>query len=556
MESIQEERFKNLLIINQYLKESDLVDLPKTTNLLDFICKNKLVDYNLVSELLNRFFGIKTYKLSHSNINKDIVKSIFDYDFVKKYNIMPFDIIDNKLHIVMSNPLDDTAYEDTKIISGYDVEVYFSYYEDINFFINYFFNNENLDSITEEFIEETNEITEEISNIEENIEVEEAPITKIIDTIIDSSIFLNASDIHIEPFEDIIRIRFRIDGHLETQNQLDKKMYSNIISRLKIMSGMDISITKLPQDGYLKLKKNGVNVDLRFSTLPTFFGEKFVIRIIYPNKSLDFINHELGFFDEDIIKIKNILKNNSGVIFVTGPTGSGKTTTLNSFISYLNKENVNIITVEDPIENSIHGVNHVLINSKINIYFNNILRNILRHDPDIIMIGEIRDEETANITIQSATTGHLVLTTLHTNDSITTIHRLLEMNIKPYLITSVVKGIISQRLVRRLCNHCKEKIKVPPYYANLLKLSTDENVYKAVGCEKCRNTGYSGRFVIYEILEFDKETRKIIDSTQNIDILSKRLKKYGFSTMQDNAIKNVLLGNTSLEEICNVLYTN
>lgn len=368
---------------------------------------------------------------------------------------------------------------------------------------------------------------------------------EILDNIIRDAILKNAGDIHIEPFEKIIRIRFRIDGCMHTVNKFEISLLEQLISRLKIISGMDISEKRLPQDGSFKFNEQ---ISFRVSTLPTINGEKAVIRLIYVDNN-DLNKNNLGFFEEDLPYIEKLFQNPYGAIIITGPTGSGKTTTLNSFIKDLNTDEVNIVTVEDPVENIIYGVNQININPKINFDFPMALRAILRQDPDIIMLGEIRDSITANIAMRSAITGHLVLTTLHTNDAISSIMRLRDMGIENFMISAAVKGVISQRLVRRLCPHCKKEIKISEADAKIFSLPINTIVYESSGCEFCNNIGYKGRLALYEYFLVDEKIRSLIENKSSYDEIKYYLSENNFLTLKDNAIKNVLLGNTSLREI-------
>ena len=365
-------------------------------------------------------------------------------------------------------------------------------------------------------------------------------MSSLVSSIVQAAIEQKSSDIHIEPSKNKIILRFRTDGQLAVKKHLDISILSNLLSYLKIKSNLDIAEFRLPKDGSFKIDEIS-DIDFRISILPTIFGEKVVIRLIYKDTiDLDLNNNGI-FYEKDIIIIKNMLRKN-GCVLVTGPTGSGKTTSLSSFLSFLNKENVNITTIEDPVENILPRVNHVSLNSKIGIDFGMLLKHILRQDPDIIMIGEIRDEETAQIVVRSSITGHLVLSTLHTNDAISTISRLVDMGVEKYLLLEALNGIISQRLVRRLCTACKEKTQATSWIQEQYNIS---EVYQPIGCEKCSGTGYKGRFAIYEILYLTKEIKHNI-SQNNIEQIH-------YTTIKENAINEILLGNTSLNEVYSIL---
>ena len=371
----------------------------------------------------------------------------------------------------------------------------------------------------------------------------------ILNKLISDAILKNAGDIHIEPFENTIRIRYRIDGCMYVIKNFDIKILDALIARLKIIANMDISEKRLPQDGNFKFNDK---VSFRVSTLPTINGEKAVIRLIYvDNNNLN--KNNLGFFECDLANIEKLFKNTYGAIIITGPTGSGKTTTLNSFIKDLNTEQVNIITVEDPVENIIYGVNQVNINPKINFDFPESLRTILRQDPDIIMLGEIRDSKTASIAMRSAITGHLVLSTLHTNDAISSIIRLKDMGVENFMISSALRGVISQRLVRRFCPKCKKKTKLKKSDLEILGLAPnyiDYEIYESVGCDACNNIGYKNRLAVYEYFLVDDKIKYLISSNNCYDDVKKYLlEQKNFKTLKENAIKNILSGNTSIDEV-------
>jgi type IV pilus assembly protein PilB len=364
----------------------------------------------------------------------------------------------------------------------------------------------------------------------------------------------NASDIHIEPTENNIRVRLRIDGHLSEFQSVDISLLPNLISRLKIMGNMDVSDRRLPQDGHFNQAVNSKLIDFRLSTMPTIFGEKAAIRLIYKEKS-QLSKEDLGFFPHDLEKITRLFQNPYGAILLTGPTGCGKSTTLASFMQELNKEDVNIVTIEDPVEHILTGANQININPKAGLNFANALRSILRQDPDILMVGEIRDEETAQLAIQAALTGHLVLSTLHTYSAVSAITRLLDMRVPDYLAASAIKGIISQRLVRRVCEHCKTTVKISPTHARLLDLPENTEISEGKGCSHCGGTGLRGRFAVYEYFTITDELSQLIDRRRGIGIIKKYLEEHDFHSMRDNAIKNVLQGNTTPAEIiANVIF--
>lgn len=393
---------------------------------------------------------------------------------------------------------------------------------------------------------------------DENLKVDDIDAISFIDELIKEAINLKASDIHIETYLDEIRIRYRIYGKLKTVDKLNAKYHSILLTRIKLMSGMDIAEKRLPQDGRIDFYYNNRLIDLRISTIPTVDGEKAVIRILDSEKfKVD--KNNLGISKEDIKIIDNLLKYENGMILVTGPTGCGKTTTLYALIQELNKDDVNIVTIEDPVEYKIRGINQIQINEKAGIYFNNTLRSILRQDPDIILVGEMRDIDTANIGIRASITGHKVFTTLHTNDAYSTILRLMDMGVEDYLIKSSVKGVISQRLVRRLCPNCRQKVKIKEDEKYLFEQFFDKDKinykYEAVGCEKCID-GYIGRLAIMEILPMNKEILLNINKDIDIKKLEKIGEKYNIKTIMEKGLGYVLEGRVSLEDIMEISFSD
>lgn len=393
---------------------------------------------------------------------------------------------------------------------------------------------------------------------DENLKVDDIDAISFIDELIKEAINLKASDIHIETYLDEIRIRYRIYGKLKTVDKLNAKYHSILLTRIKLMSGMDIAEKRLPQDGRIDFYYNNRLIDLRISTIPTVDGEKAVIRILDSEKfKVD--KNNLGISKEDIKIIDNLLKYENGMILVTGPTGCGKTTTLYALIQELNKDDVNIVTIEDPVEYKIRGINQIQINEKAGIYFNNTLRSILRQDPDIILVGEMRDIDTANIGIRASITGHKVFTTLHTNDAYSTILRLMDMGVEDYLIKSSVKGVISQRLVRRLCPNCRQKVKIKDDEKYLFEQFFDKDKinykYEAVGCEKCID-GYIGRLAIMEILPMNKEILLNINKDIDIKKLEKIGEKYNIKTIMEKGLGYVLEGRVSLEDIMEISFSD
>ena len=385
-------------------------------------------------------------------------------------------------------------------------------------------------------------------------EVNNAPVVRFVDSIIQHAIRTRASDIHIEPYEKNIRIRFRIDGELQEIMTSSKRAHSAIVTRIKILGRMDIAEKRLPQDGRVEMHVDNKDVDLRISILPTVYGEKIVIRLLDRSSTI-LTKSQLGFSEENIKMFDKIIRSPNGIILVTGPTGSGKTTTLYAVLQELNKVSRNIITVEDPVEYRLDGVNQVQVNVKAGLTFANGLRSILRQDPDIIMIGEIRDSETAEIAVRAAITGHLVLSTMHTNDSASTVSRLVDMGIEPYLVSSSVVGVVAQRLVKKICINCKQEYKPTHSERDLLHLADGDILSRGAGCSICGNTGYRGRTAIHEVMLVTREIRELIDHRASIDELRTAAAKYGTITLRDSCSRLVRKGITTSDEMLKVTYS-
>ena len=383
---------------------------------------------------------------------------------------------------------------------------------------------------------------------------EKIPVVEVVNEILVDASKRGASDIHFDPYEEYLKIRIRIDGQLIDYTEVPNTIKKNLITRVKIISGMNITESRLPQDGAIKATLQGINLDLRVSSLPTSEGEKIVIRILDYSMSLSGLEH-LGFSESNYKKMLEMISVPNGIILVTGATGSGKSTTVYSMLQKLNREETNIITVEDPVEMNIEGVNQIQVNSDIGLTFANVLRSILRQDPNIILIGEIRDSETAKIAIRASITGHLVLSTLHTNNSLNTIERLLDMDVERYLLSSSLKGIVSQSLAKRLCPHCKKLVPTTDWEKQIFKKSLGIEVnetYKAVGCDKCHK-GYKGRIAIQEVLYITEEIRNAINEGKPREDLHRMIYKQGTLTIFQDGMMKVLDGITTIEEIFRIV---
>ena len=518
-----------------------------------------LVDLGFVKEedileVLETQLKIPSLDLASYRINPRVT-SMIPENIARRYSLIAIEKNNNKLIVAMSDPFNIFAIDDIKLLTGMDIEVVVSLKSVILKAIDKFYREESTKKVLEEFEEAYTPSNIEDLDEDDLSDVNSAPVVKLVNSIIGQASKMNASDIHIEPSANHVRVRYRIDGDLQEIMKFSIKSHMAIVTRVKIMGKMDIAERRIPQDGRVETEVEGKEIDMRISTLPTVYGEKIVIRLLDRN-GFSFSKEDLGFEDRDLAIFNKILKQPYGIILVTGPTGSGKSTTLYTILKDLNDEEKNIITVEDPVEYKLDGINQVQVNNKSGLTFAKGLRSILRQDPDIIMIGEIRDTETAEIAVRASITGHLVLSTLHTNDTASTIMRFIDMGIEPYLLSTSVIGIISQRLVKKLCPSCKTPYEPSPQEKKILGLNSEDKVtlYKPVGCNKCIK-GYRSRVAIHEIMDIDKEIRKLIDNRATTDELKDASIKNGMKTLYDNVVDLALRGVTSVEEVFRIGYT-
>ena len=517
--------------------------LGSTLIRLGFISEKQLLS------VLSEQFDIPYQSIKDVSINEKVISSI-PARYVWHYKFMPLRLKGNLLTIAISNPLDIWLPEDIKLNLGYDVEIVLATEQEIrdNLRKYYGIGAETVEKILErETFRSDKSTTKDIQAIED-IErtAEDASVIKLVNQILVEAIQSRATDIHVEPYRDSVKVRYRIDGVLyDASTPSDMKyLHPAMVSRIKIISNLDVVERRLPQDGRAKIKIGEKEIDLRISVLPSLYGENVVIRIL-PTQLLLSLK-DLGFLAKDMERIETLIKKPHGIIFLTGPTGSGKTTTLYACLSHINSPEVKIITIEDPVEYELMGVTQIQINPKVGLTFANALRSILRHDPDIMMIGEVRDFETAELAIRTALTGHLVFSTLHTNDACSGVARLLDMGIEPYLVASSVEAFIAQRLVRVICPSCKEEVK-----AEALKVKGP--VYRGKGCEACKFTGYHGRTAIYEILFIDEPIRELVLSKASSQEIKKKALSLGMRTLRDHGLEEVQKGRTTLEEVLRVV---
>lgn len=518
---------------------------------LGYVTQEKIND--ILCEMLNIEFIDLQVEEPEEN-----VRDLIPEEVMRKYTLVPMRYDKNNagvIQVAMADPMNILAMDDINIITGKQVAPYLANASDIRAYFDRVFGKKQAQNIAEMYKKEQGLVQEESE--EEKLrkeDVENAPIVQLVNSIIEQAARQRASDIHIEPFEESIRVRYRVDGVLREVIEYDKSLLGAITARLKIMSGMDISEKRKPQDGRITIIVDNREYDIRVSNLPTVYGEKVVMRLA-SKEGFKKQKSDLGLTPTDLVKFDNILKNPHGIILVTGPTGSGKSTTLYTALSSLNSEEVNIITVEDPVEANIDGINQVQVNNKADMTFANALRSILRQDPDIIMIGEIRDSETAEIAVRASITGHLVVSTLHTNSTANSISRLADMGVEPYLIADSLVGIIAQRLVRRLCECKKPRLATAEEKEELaVEPSEDIVLYEPCGCKMCDNTGYKGRIGIYEIMTITPKIKSMIARGKSADEIKEQAIEEGMSTLKASAAKYVLDGTTSMSEMVKVTY--
>ncbi len=514
-----------------------------------------------ITETLKSQLGLESESLNKIHI-EDKVISLLNESIVKKHTLIPIGFKKNDpniLLVAMENPLDFIAIDDISIITNLQVEPVIASSSEIKIAIDKYYGKAATMAVVERYNKENEQKKQLIIDTEKddlaiNDDIDNSPIVLLVKSIIEQAVRQRASDIHIEPMDRIVRVRYRIDGTLVETMTYDISLLSAIVARIKIIGEMDISEKRKPQDGRFSALVDKKEYDARVSILPTVFGEKIVLRI-FAKRGLTKPKSSLGFRKNELEKFDKILSNPNGIILVTGPTGSGKSTTLYTAISELNKSDVNIITVEDPVEANIEGINQVQVNVKADLTFASALRSILRQDPDIIMIGEIRDSETAEIAIKASITGHLVVSTLHTNNTASSIARLIDMGIEPYLIADAAVGIIAQRLVRKLCE-CKKSRKAEFHEKKLLDVDEDKELtlYEPVGCEVCNNTGYFGRTGIYEIMPVTNAIKRLIVKGESSDKINKQALEEGMDTLRMSASKYVIEGVISLEEMKRITF--
>lgn len=546
---------ENLISLSQ-LKDAQAAQRTSRESLTYTLAKLGMVGEKNLTEFLSRHYGIPPVNLEEEEIDEDVI-SLIPEQLARQHNVIPINRAGSSIIVAMSNPSDLNAIDDIKFHSGLNVEVVIASEVAIRDAIDRYYKKDiDYKKIVAEFKEDEVEVEdqeeeEDIISLERSSE--DAPVVRLVNMLLIDAIRRNASDIHIEPYEKSFRVRYRIDGVLYEIMNPPLKLKNAITSRIKIMASLNIAERRLPQDGRIKIKLGeGKEMDFRVSVLPTLFGEKVVMRLLDKgNLQLDMT--KLGFSEEQIKIFKDCIHRPYGMVLVTGPTGSGKTTTLYSALAELNKTSENISTAEDPVEFNLAGINQCQMADSIGLNFAAALRSFLRQDPDIIMVGEIRDFETAEIAVKAALTGHMVLSTLHTNDAPSTISRMLNMGLEPFLVTASVNAIVAQRLARRICKECKQEVRVGA--ERLIELGIPASVAQAgivhegAGCRACNGTGYKGRIAVHEVMEMNDTLKDLVLQGASSIELKRAAIQTGMVTLRQTALRRLLEGTTTISEV-------
>lgn len=533
-------------MVRKYIMENKISSTVAITDL-------KIKDINGIYRVVADALGVEFVPIidRYSRLSDEII-ALIPENTCKAFCVLPWEVNGNVLKLLIDNPQNTTAIREVQDLTGKKVVPVMAVGKQLKNIIEYYFKNkhekEQMLSLTKQGIESTG-----VVKIAESLTDGTGPIVEFINLLLERASLTKASDIHIKPNENDVRIRMRIDGELREIARVDKNSLNTVISRIKVLSNLNIAEKRIPQDGAFTYRGKNCLLELRVSILPSLFGESCVMRVI-DKKGVDYDFAGLGMSDEDEAVFRKMINRPDGLVLVTGPTGSGKSTTLYTALKELNKPSVNIITVEDPVESPVKDINQVQVNSQVGLDFSAALRSILRHDPDIIFIGEIRDNETAQIAVRSSITGHLVLSTLHTNDALSAIMRLCDMGIEKYLVTSSLSGVVAQRLLKRVCPECSVDHKITEDESKMTGLPVGTVTKIGRGCMNCGNTGYSGRIAIYEFVLITKELRKAILEGATMDELHDIAKEQGMISLKDSCKELLLNGITSCKEAVRVIY--
>lgn len=523
-----------------------------------------LIDSGVISEqqmidTLQLQLGIDFVDLTKIHIPTEMARLV-PKNIAKKYSVVPVKVVRDELILAMADPLNFMALEDVRSVTRKRVTPVIAASVPVERAIAALYGDEGAARAIEEMSSDTRAAAASVSDAHTaqdlDAESQAAPTVRLVNSILERAAVERASDVHLEPQEGDLVVRMRVDGLLRPALTVPRDLQAAVVSRLKIMSGMNIAEHRVPQDGRASVRVRGSDIDLRVSTLPTIYGEKVVIRLLDHSRQFEDAR-SLGLEGEDLEKYNALMKNTRGVVLIVGPTGSGKSSTMHAMIRALNSQEINLVTLEDPVEYHIPGVNQVQINEKSGMTFANGLRSILRQDPDVIAVGEIRDGETAEIAMRAAITGHLVLSTVHTNDAVSSLDRLLDIGVEPYLIAEALTGVICQRLVRRICPHCRETYDPPPEELEWMGLPADSGVRfsRGRGCPECYHTGYAGRTGVFEVMLLHRETKRIIAEGRSRAELMEVLQKERFTTLEDNCRRLVREGVTTVEEAVRTINT-
>ncbi len=552
-----------MIPIGEVLKEQGYINDDQLQQALDAQKQDRskrlgqhLIDLGFVTEeqtlqAMSVKLGEPFVNLNNVNIDIEAVGKIPE-TLAKKYNILATEVKGNSLNVVTSDPMNFYGFEDIRLVTGMDLTISLATTDSV------------MDAIAYNYAEVrarkaaaiANQQTNQFQIADEEIydsETDDTPVVKLLNSLLTNGFNSNVSDIHIEPFDNETLVRMRIDGMLIESMKLQKNIHNALVVRTKILANLDISEKRIPQDGHFVITINGERMNLRVSIIPTIHGEKIVLRYLNSNTPIDYANH-FGMTDDNYAKMMEMMDNPNGIIYVTGPTGSGKTTTLYMIMEKLAKRDVNILTIEDPVEKPLEKINQMQVNNVAGLTFESGLRAILRQDPDIIMVGETRDAETASISVRAAITGHLVVSTLHTNDAISTIVRLEDMGIEPYMVSNSVVGIVAQRLVKKVCPYCAKKVKATDEDKRIMGKNI-EYVSQSTGCPACHQTGYKGRVAVHEMILIDKTLRKMISDRVDMSDMFEYVQKHqNYHSLFDETLKLVEEGKTTVSELLKISY--
>lgn len=543
-------RLGDLLVDAGLITEQQLQATLETKNedekLGDALLREGYITEQQLIEALEFQLGIPHINILQYPIEQDVIQLV-PRELAKRHQALPFRKEGNKLYVAMADPMDYFAIEEIRMATGFQILPGIATKDALFRMITKYYDlQESIEEVLDDFSPE-----EEIE--ESGITDDDSPIVRMVNQIITNAVAQRASDIHFDPQETEVAVRYRVDGILKTERSLPKYMQNTLTARIKIMGNLDITENRIPQDGRIKMHVNFRPIDIRLSTLPSVYGEKIVMRILDISSSLGQLD-KVGFSEENLDTFKSMIEKPNGIVLVTGPTGSGKSSTLYAALNHLNREEVNIITIEDPVEYQLQGVNQVQVKEEVGMTFASGLRSILRQDPDIIMIGEIRDQETAEIAIRASLTGHLVLSTLHTNSATAALTRLIDMGIEPFLISSSLTGVVGQRLVRRVCRDCARKEEPTSREIEIFRNAglEIETIQRGAGCSSCGMTGYRGRLAIHEVLLIDDHIKELIMQQSSFVEIQNYVKEKGMKFLLDDGLAKVTQGLTTTEEVLRV----